>query len=220
MMKKVIEISKPFIGNEEITAVVKVLKGGNLSQRPLVKKLEEEFADYCGVKYAVGLNNGTATLHSALYALGVRENDEVITTPFTFVATANAILMQRANVIFCDIEEDTYNIDPEKIETKLTEKIKVIMPVDLYGHMYDVSSINAIAKRYNLKVVEDTAQSVGAEYKGKKSGAVADIASFSLYATKNLTAGVGGMLTTNTNTVSEKCKLFRHHGQDEKKLKE
>lgn len=219
-MRRIIQISKPFLGNEEIWAVTQVLKSGNLSQGPLVKKLEEEFAKYCGTKYAVALNNGTATLHTALYSLGVDQNDEVITTPFTFVATANAILMQRANVIFCDIEENTYNINPQEIELKITKKTKVIMPVDLYGHMYDVPQINAIAKKHNLKVVEDAAQSVGAEYKNKKSGAVADIASFSLYATKNLTAGVGGILTTNNKKIAQVCKLFRHHGQIENKLYE
>ncbi|HSX09849.1 MAG TPA: DegT/DnrJ/EryC1/StrS family aminotransferase [Candidatus Saccharimonadales bacterium] len=214
-MQKTIQISKPVIGEEEINAVVEVLRSGNLSQGPIVARLEKEFAKFCGTKYAVALGNGTATLHTALHALGVGPNDEVITSPFTFVATVNAILMQNAKVVFCDIEDTYFNIDPEKLEKKITKKSKTIMPVDLFGHIYDVAAVNKIAKKHKLTVVEDAAQSVDAEYKSKKAGNVADIASFSLYATKNLTAGVGGMLTTNSKRMMEKCKLFRHHGQKE-----
>lgn len=215
---KNIQISKPIIGKEEIDAVVAVLKTGNLSQGPLVKELEEKFADFCGSKYAIALNNGTATLHTALYALGVERGDEVITTPFTFVATANSILMQGAKPVFCDIEDKTFNIDPTKIEKCITKKTRAIIPVDLFGHIYDVDAIGAIAQEHSLPVVEDAAQSVAAEYKNKKAGNVADVASFSLYATKNMTAGVGGLLTTNDERVMKKCKLFRHHGQNEEKM--
>lgn len=214
-MKKILEISKPFITNDEIMAVVKVLKSRNFSQGPRVKELEEMFATYCGTKYAVAMINGTATLHSALYALGVQEDDEVITSPFTFVATGNSILMQKAKPVFCDVTQDTGNIDANEIEKKINKKTKVILPVDLYGHMYDVEKINSIAEKYKLKILEDAAQSVGAEYKKKKAGSVSDIASFSLYATKNITAGLGGILTTNDKSLMEKCKLFRHHGQKE-----
>ncbi|RJQ38242.1 DegT/DnrJ/EryC1/StrS family aminotransferase [Candidatus Microgenomates bacterium] len=218
--RKKLEISKPFIGEEEISAVVNVLKSRNLSQGHLVQKLEKDFASYCGTKYAVAVNSGTATLHCILHALGVNENDEVITTPFTFVATANSILMQKAKVVFCDIDADTFNIDPKKIEEKITKKTKVIMPVDLYGRIYDVKSINGLAKKHNIKVVEDAAQSVGAKYLQKRAGSIADASSFSFYATKNLTAGVGGILTTNSKQIAEKCKSFRHHGQNENKLYE
>lgn len=214
-MEPKIQISKPVIGKAEINAVVKILESGNLSQGPVVKELERQFAEYCGAKYAIALSNGTATLHTALYALGIEEGDEVITTPFTFVATANSIMMQRAKPVFVDIEPDTFNIDPALIEKKITKKTKAIMPVDLFGHPYDVKAVNKIAKDHGLFTVEDAAQSIGAEYKGKRTGTLADIASFSLYATKNLTAGVGGMLVTNNKKVMEKCKLFRHHGQKE-----
>lgn len=217
MKRHLIEISKPFIGKEEIDAVVRVLRSGNLSQGPLVKDFEEKLASYCGTKYAVALINGTATLHTILHSLGVDVEDEVITTPFTFISTTNAILMQRAKVVFCDIEDKTFNIDPKKIEEKITKRTKVIMPADLYGHMYDVESINSIAKRYGLFVVEDAAQAVGAEYKNRKAGSVSDAGSFSLYATKNLTAGLGGMIATNNKEIMEKSKLFRHHGQPEDK---
>ncbi len=214
-MKKLIEISKPYLGQEEIDAVIGVLKSGFLAQGPKVKELEEKFADYCGTKYAVAMINGTVTLHSSLYALGIGQGDEVITTALSFISTANAILMQGAHVVFADIESATFNIDPAKIEEKITKKTKAIMPVDLYGHMYDVGGVHAIAKKYDHAVVEDAAQSVAAEYKKKKAGSVADVGSFSLYATKNLTAGLGGMITTNDKKVMEYCKHFRHHGQPE-----
>jgi perosamine synthetase len=212
---QVISISKPYIKKDEINAVVKVLKSANLAQGPIVKELEEKIAKYCGVKYAVALNNATAGLHTSLYALGIEEGDEVITTPFTFVATANAILMQRAKPVFVDIEEDTFNIDPDKISKKISKKTKAIMPVDLFGHIYDVKRINEIAKKENIRIVEDAAQSIGAEYNNQMAGSVADIGSFSLYATKNLTAGIGGLIVTNDKDIMEKAKLFRHHGQDE-----
>lgn len=210
-----IEISKPAIGNEEIQAVVNVLKSGFLAQGPIVRKFEERFASFCGTKYAVAMINGTATLHSILSALGINEEDEVITTPFSFISTANAILMQRAKVVFSDVEEDTFNIDPLKIESKITKRTKAIMPVDLYGHIYNVPTTNSIAKKYNLRLVEDAAQAVGAKYQKIKAGSAADAGSFSLYATKNLTAGLGGMITTNNKKIMERCKMFRHHGQPE-----
>lgn len=216
-MKKIIEISKPAIGKEEIKAVIEVLKSKLLSQGPKVAEFEKKFASYCGARYAVATNSGTSTLHCALYALGIHEGDEVITTPFTFVATANAILMQRAKVVFCDIEEDFYNIDPVKIEEKITKNTKVLIPVDLYGHLYDIPAITELAKKFNLKIIEDAGQAIAAEYQGKKAGSFSDITSFSLYATKNLTAGVGGVITTNNKVYMEKCKLFRHHGQIEGK---
>lgn len=214
-MKKVIEISKPSIGREEIEIVVKVLKSGHLSQGILVKKFEEEIARYCGTKYAVAVNSGTAALHCALYGMGVKTDDEVITSPFTFIATVNTILMQKAKPIFCDIREDTFNIDPSQIERKITKKTKVILPVSMYGHTYDVDEVNKIAENYKLRVLEDAAQSIGAEYKKRKTGSLADVTSFSLYATKNITSGEGGVITTSNETVAKNCRIFRHHGQKE-----
>lgn len=214
-MKRIIGISKPNIGKEEIELVVKVLKSGHLSQGILVKKFEEEIARYCGTKYAVAVNSGTAALHSALYGMGVKAGDEVITSPFTFIATANAILMQKAKPIFCDIKKDTFNIDPSQIERKITKKTKVILPVSMYGHAYDVAEVNAIAENYKLRVLEDAAQSIGAEYKKRKTGSLADVTSFSLYATKNITSGEGGVITTDNETVAKNCRIFRHHGQKE-----
>lgn len=180
-----------------------------------MKEFEENFARYCGTKYAIAVNNGTAALHCILFALGVKAGDEVITTPFTFVASANSIIMAGARPIFADISEEDFNIDPESIKKRITSKTKGIMPVNLYGQIYNVEAITEIAKEHGLKIVEDACQSVAAEYKGKKSGIFGEAAAFSLYATKNITAGIGGMITTNNEEVMRLCKLYRHHGQDE-----
>lgn len=211
-----IKLSNPIIETEEIDAIVKVLKTKQLTQGPKVLELEREFAKIVGSRYAVATNSGTSALHTALFALGLGPGDEVITTPFTFVATANAILMTGARPVFVDIDKDTFNIDPTLIEEKITSKTKAILPVDLYGQPADYENINKIAKKYNLFVVEDAAQSIGARYFGKKTGSLADIACFSLYATKNIIAGEGGLITTNNHELDKSMRLFRSHGQDEK----
>lgn len=214
-MVKQIKLSEPFIEKAEIDAVNKVLMSGRLVQGPLVKELEKDFSLLCGIKYAIATNNGTSALHTALHSLGIGKGDEVITTPFTFVATANAILMVGAKPIFVDIDEETFNIDSELIGRKITKDTKAILAVDLFGQPADYKKINQIAKKYGLFVVEDAAQSIGATYFNKKTGNLADIGTFSLYATKNITSGEGGMITTNNKNYYEKSKLFRSHGQDE-----
>lgn len=210
-----IQISKPYITEDEVTAASDVLRSGQLSQGPKVKEFEDAFAKYCGTKYAIAINNGTAALHCALFALGIKPGDEVITTPFTFVATANSIIMQGAKPIFADISEEDFNLDVKSVESRITAKTKAIMPVDLYGQIYDVEAFRALAQKYNLKIVEDACQAVAAEYQGVKAGYFGEAAAFSLYATKNITAGIGGMVTTNDEAVMKQVKLFRHHGQDE-----
>jgi dTDP-4-amino-4,6-dideoxygalactose transaminase len=207
-----IPIAKPFIGDEEINAVVKVIKSGIIAQGPKVHELEQKFAEFCNTDYAVSVNNGTAALHTALKVAGIKPGDEVITTPFTFISTANSILMQGAKPVFIDIDEKTFNIDPTKITEKITEKTKAIITVDLYGQLCDYNEINKIAKANNLVVIEDACQSVNAEYNGKKSGSFGDIATFSFYATKNITCGEGGMITTNNQDYADNAKLFRQHG--------
>ena len=211
-----INISKPSVGKEEIDAVVNVLESGMIAQGPKTKEFEQEFAKYAGVKYAVAMNSGTAALHAALYAVGVRENDEVITTPFTFIATANSILMQNAKPVFADIEEDTFNIDASQIENKITKKTKAILAVDLYGHPYAYDAVKKIADKHNLKIIEDACQAVGAEFDGRKCGSLGDIGAFSFYATKNMTTAEGGMLTTDNEEYAELARQLRHHGQSEK----
>ncbi len=211
-----IPISKPFIGEEEIKAVSDVLKSGIIAQGPKVKEFEGQFAKFIGTKYSVAVNSGTSALHCALYAAGIKPGDEIITTPFTFMATANAIIMQGAKPVFADIEEDTFNISPEKIESKITNKTKAILPVDLYGHPYDYEKIKKISDLNNMTIIEDACQAIGAEYNGIKCGALGDIGTFSFYATKNLTTGEGGMITTDNENFAELAKQLRHHGQSEK----
>ncbi len=213
---KMVYIASPVIGEKEQALVREVLQSGMLAQGPKVAAFEQKFAELCGAKFAVAVNSGTAALHCCNYALGIKPGDEVITVSFTFVATANSIIMQGARPVFVDVREDTFNIDPKKIEAAITPKTKAILAVDLYGQPADYDAIHKIAKKHNLKVIEDAAQSVFAEYKGKKAGNLTDIAGFSFYATKNLITGEGGMITTNNEEMAELCRRFRHHGQSEK----
>ena len=182
-----------------------------------VEELEKSFAEFCNVKYAIGVNSGTAALHLALLSLGIKQGDEVITVPNTFIATAEAISHCGATPVFCDINEKTYNIDPELIEEKITNKTKTIVPVHLYGNPCDMDKINAIAEKHNLFVVEDACQAHGAEYKGKKVGSLSNISAFSFYPGKNLGAyGEGGMIITNNEELANKCRLYRAHGEHPK----
>lgn len=206
-----INIAQPQIGKEEIKAVTKVLKSGVIAQGPKVAELEEKFAKFIGTKYAVATSSGTTALHVALLAHGIGPGDEVITSPFTFIASANSILYTGARPVFVDIEEETFNIDPEKIEKAITKKTKAIMPIHLYGSSCDMTKIMAIAKKHKLVVIEDACQSHGAEWRGKKVGSFGT-GTFSLYPTKNMTTGEGGMITTNDKDVYEKACLIRAHG--------
>ncbi|MCK4781678.1 DegT/DnrJ/EryC1/StrS family aminotransferase [Candidatus Parcubacteria bacterium] len=210
-----IPIVKPIIKEEEIRAVEEVLSSGIIAQGPKVAEFEKKFADFCGTKYAVAVNSGTAALHCAMRACGIKKGDEIITTPFTFVATANSIIMQDARPVFVDIYLDTFNIDSAKIEKKITKKTKAILSVDLYGQIYNVNVIKKIAEKYNLKIIEDACQAVGGEFNHKKAGSFGDAGVFSFYATKSMTTGEGGMLATNNESIAELAKRFRHHGQSE-----
>jgi dTDP-4-amino-4,6-dideoxygalactose transaminase len=183
-----------------------------LAQGPKVAELEAAFAQYCGTKYAAAVNSGTAAIHAALYAAGVREGDEVITVPFSFIATVNPILMLAAKPVLVDIDPVTFNMDPAQLEQAITSKTKAIVPVHLYGQPADMTEINAIAKRHGLKVIEDACQAVGAEYNAQRTGGLGDLGCFSLYATKNIMCGEGGMITTNDEAYITVIKQFRQHG--------
>lgn len=209
-----IYIAAPDIGKEEIKAVNDVLKSGMLAQGPKVAALEAAFAKYCGTKYALALNSGTAAIHAALFAAGIGPGDEVITTPFSFIATINPILMVGAKPVLVDIDPDTFNIDVSKIEKAITRKTKAIIPVHLYGQPCDMNEIKKLAKKHNLKIIEDACQAVGAEYKGKKAGNLGDLGCFSLYATKNIMSGEGGMITTNSKKYADAIRRFRQHGMN------
>ena len=214
-----IPINKPQIDEKEIDVVVKVLKSGVLTAHqgngPMVKRFESKFARFVGAKHAVAVNSGTAALHMALLATGITSGDEVILPSFTFTGTAEAVALIGAKPVFADINPYTYNIDAEKIEDAITEKTRAIMPVDLYGLPADMQAVKEIATKHDLIVVEDAAQAHGALYKGKPPGHFADVACWSFYASKNMTTGEGGMVTTNNDEIAEKLRYVRAHGEKE-----
>jgi dTDP-4-amino-4,6-dideoxygalactose transaminase len=206
-----INISQPFIGDEEKNAVLAVLESGMLAQGKCTAELEKRFAQLCGVRHAVATSSGTAALHVALLAHGIGPGDEVITTPFTFIASANSVLYTGATPVFADVKEDTFNIDPAQIENSITSRTKALMPVHLYGQMCDMDALQTIADKHGLAIIEDAAQAVGANYKGRNSGSFGT-GVFSLYATKNIMSAEGGMITTNDDSVAECCRLLRNQG--------
>lgn len=211
-----VPIAKPIIGEEEIENVVEVLKSGMIAQGPKVMEFEEKFANWIGAKYGIATNSGTSALHVALLACGIGEGDEVITTPFTFIASGNAIVYTGATPVFADIDLDTYTIDPDSIENLITDKTKAILPVQLYGQAADMDEIREIAEKHDLKIIEDAAQAHGAEYNGEKVGTLGDMACFSFYPTKNMTTSEGGMITTDDEELAKKAQMFRAHGASER----
>lgn len=210
-----IRLAKPYFGIEEETAVINVLKSGIVAAGPRVKKFEEDIAEYVTQSQGVAVSSGTAALHCALHCLNLSPGDEVITTPFTFIATINAILFCGAKPILVDVDEETYNINPKLIEKKITAKTKAIITVDLFGQACDYEQIQKIARDKNLILIEDACQAIGAKYQGKNAGSLGDIGVFSFYATKNITCGEGGMLVTNNAAFAQKAREFRNHGQKE-----
>ena len=206
-----IPIAKPLIGQEEIDGVVDVMRSGMVAEGPKTKEFEDAFKEYVGAKHAIALNSGTAALHVALLARGIDKGDEVITTPFTFIASANCILYVGAKPVFADIEPDTFNIDPEDIKAKITRKTKAIIPVDLYGHPAEMGVIMDLAEDYNLAVIEDACQAHGAVYHGKTTGSF-DTGCFSFYPTKNMMSGEGGMITCNDDRVAARSRMIKSHG--------
>lgn len=213
-----IPIAKPLIGEEEINAVVDVLKSGMLASGKEVEAFEKEFADYLGAKHGIAVINGTAALDVALKALKIKSGDEVITTPFTFIASVNSILFQGARPVFADIDPKTYNLDPNDVLEKINEKTKAIVVVHLYGQPADMKAFKEIAEDHGLYLIEDCAQAHGAEFEGQKVGTFGDIAAFSFYPTKNITTGEGGMVVTSDEELAKRAKLIRNHGQAEKYL--
>lgn len=208
-----IPFSLPYITKDEVNAVIEVLKSGWLTTGHKTIEFENKFAEYVGCKQAVATNSGTSALFLSLKVLGINAEDEVITTTFTFAATANVIVHHRAKPVFVDIDEKTYNIDPDKIEEKITNKTKAIIAVHYGGQPANMKRIMKIAKNYGLTVVEDAAHAAGSEYKdGKKVGSLGNLTCFSFYATKPITTGEGGMITLNDNDLSEKLRILRLHG--------
>jgi len=214
----------PIIGEEEKRAVMQVLESGQISTfiaQPgehflggkKIRQFEENFAKYHQMKFAVAFNSATAALHAAVVACGVRPGEEVIVPPYTFTSTATCVLMHNAIPVFVDIKPDIFCLDPEKMERAITPRTRAIIPVHLFGHPADMEQIMAIAKKHNLKIIEDCAQAPGAIYKGKKVGTIGDCGIFSFTESKNIMTGEGGMLITNSEKIAEIARMVRNHGE-------
>ncbi|HPN95089.1 MAG TPA: DegT/DnrJ/EryC1/StrS family aminotransferase [bacterium] len=205
---------KMLVDDAEARAVAAVLKSGRLTSlsNNAVDRFEKAFADYCGTKHCVAVNSGTAALHVALAAAGAGPGDEVVAPPYTFIATVSAIIQQNAVPVFADIDRETLNIDPALIEKKITRRTKAIVPVHLFGLPADMDRITAIAKRRGITVIEDACQAHGALYKGRRTGSMGDMACFSFQESKNMAAGEGGAIVTNSGALADKCRIIRHIG--------
>lgn len=202
----------PLIEDEEIKEVLDTLHSNWLSKGPKTVEFEKQFGDYVNSNFAIGLNSCTAGLHISQLAAGIGPGDEVITTPYTFVASANTIIHTGAKPVFVDIDPVTMNIDPSKIEEKITERTKAIIPVHFAGYPCDMDPILEIARKHNLVVIEDAAHAVYTQYKGRMVGSISDFTCFSFYATKNLVTGEGGMVTTNSEAMADKLRVMSLHG--------
>lgn len=207
-----IPYGKQYIDEDDIKAVIEVLKSDYLTTGPKVSEFEKKVAYYVGAKYGVAVNSGTAALHIACLAAGVKEGDEVITSPITFAASSNCVFYCGGTPVFADIDADTYNISPSDIEAKITENTRAIIPVHYTGQPCDMDAITAIAKKHNLIVIEDAAHALGASYKGKMVGSMSDMTCFSFHPVKPITTGEGGMVVTNDEALYKRLLLFRSHG--------
>lgn len=207
-----IPLAKPYYSAKDVDAVRKVIESRWVAQGPTVEEFEDKFANYLGIKHAIAVNSCTSALHLSLLAFGIGTGDEVILPDFTFPATGNAVLFTGAKPVLVDINLNTMNIDPELIEDKITDNTKAIMPVDLFGNPSDMDPILKITKDNDLKIIEDAACAIGAEYKNEKVGSLCDTASFSFHARKIISTGEGGMITTNDEKLAEKLKALRSHG--------
>jgi len=209
-----IYLSRPDITEKEIEAVCAVLRSPDLSLGPKVAEFEQSFAKYIGRKRAVAVNSGTSGLFLCMLALGIGQGDEVITTPFTFIASATSIMMAGAKPIFVDIDPVSLNIDPAKIESKITNKTKAILPVEVFGNPSGMDKVCEIAQRHNLTVIEDSCEALGSALNGKKAGSFGTISVFGFYPNKQITTGEGGMILTDEDKLADLCASFRNQGRD------
>ncbi len=213
MKNNFIPLAKPFIDKDDILGVTKVLRSGLLSLGPNISEFEKKFASYIGTKYACAVSSGTAGLHLAVKALGLKNGDEVITTPFSFIASSNCLLYEGVKPVFVDIEENTFNIDPDKIEAAITMKTKALLVVHIFGQPAEMDRIMKIAKRHNLLVIEDACESVGAKYMTKSTGTFGNIGVFAFYPNKQMTTGEGGMVVTASQRIYNTCVKSRNQGR-------
>ena len=215
-----IPINRPQMDEEEVQAVLEVMRKGPLTNAlgagPKVLEFEKSFAEFSGAKHAVAVNTGTAALHAALMAVGIKRDDEVILPSFTFVATAEAVVLAGGKPVFTDIDPLTYNLSPDEVEKSITKKTKAILPVDLYGFSADMKPLREIASKLSLGLVEDGAQAHCATYDSKPPGAFSDATCWSLYASKNMMTGEGGMITTNNDQIDDTLRMIRTHGEKAK----
>lgn len=212
-------LAKPFIGRSEEHAILEVLRSGNLSLGPKYQEFEKKFAKKIGVKYACAVSSGTAGLHLTMIAAGIGPGDEVITTPFSFVASANCILYVGAKPVFVDIDPLVYNIDPARIEKRISARTKAILVVHIFGQAADMAPIMKIASKYKLKVIEDACESINAEYKKQKVGTFGESAVFAFYPNKQMTTGEGGMIVTNNKKIYTLCASLRNQGRADKDMR-
>lgn len=212
MKPNVIPYGKQWIDNDDIKAVVKTLKSDWITQGKIVEKFEKLLSSYVNSKYAVVFSSGTAALHSAYFAAGVEKATEIITSPLTFAATANAAVWQGAKVVFADINETTGNIDPSGVEAEITKKTRAIVAIDYAGLPADFEKLKKIARKHNLILIEDASHSLGATYKGIKVGSISDLTTFSFHPVKIITTGEGGAVTTNNKKYYQRLLMFRNHG--------
>jgi perosamine synthetase len=210
--KTLLPYGRQSIGEDDIQAVVDVLRSDWLTTGPKVAEFEEAFAAWVGAKHAVSFSSGTAALHGAAFAAGLKPGDEAITSPMTFAATANCVLYQGATPIFADVSDDTLNLDPEQVAARINARTKAILPVDYAGHPIDLDAIKELAAKHGLIVIEDASHALGAEYKGRHAGSVADMTVFSFHPVKHLATGEGGIVTTDRADFAETLRRFRNHG--------
>ena len=210
---KEIPLARPDIAEADIQAVVDVLRTPHLSLGPKVEEFEQRFAEYCGTRSAIACSSGTAGLHMMVKAFGIGPGDEVITTPFSFIASTNCVMFEGARPIFADVDPDTWNIDPARAAAAVTDRTKAIIPVDVFGQVADMDAILAIARKHNLKVIEDSCEALGGRYKGKRAGSLGDAGLFGFYPNKQITTGEGGMIVTDDAEAADMARSLRNQGR-------
>lgn len=210
-----IRMSAPDIDELDIEAVVEVLRSGRLSLGPNIEAFEKAISHYIGVRHAVAVSSGTAALHLIVKALGLSRGDEVLVPSFTFAASVNVLLYENVTPVFCDIEDLTYNLDPLRLEQRITSRTKAILAVDVFGHPAEWETISAIAAKYNLRVIDDSCEALGAEYAGRKVGQFGDAAAFAFYPNKQITTGEGGVIVTNDSEIARLARSLRNQGRSE-----
>lgn len=222
MIQMQVPLSSPDIVEKDIEAVVGVMKTRFLSIGPKIKKFEEKMCEYVGAKYTVAVNSGTSALHLIIRGLGIGEGDKVITTPFSFIASSNCILFERGSPLFVDIEEETLNMDADKVEEKLESmsgkelaKVEALLVVDAFGQPADWDRFRQIGKKYNLRLIEDSAEALGSEYKGKRAGSLGEVGVFAFYPNKQITTGEGGILVTDDEELARLARSIRNQGRGE-----